>query len=165
MTTWNSAVTYRHERQADPSAVFEALEALEAYGAVASVSRNNDGGTIQLTYDHDGTLVQAVETAAELVRGAIPEGINGVEIVAVSTQTEEAFEAGLAEPVLPEMVGYAEIAELAGVTRQRAHQLAHADDFPPPAISTKQGPLMRKAAVTEWLAKRDRRPGRRKVNA
>ena len=91
----------------------------------------------------------------------VPDGA----LIAIDAKTEDAHNAEMTGPQWPEVVGYAEIADMAGVSRQRAHQLAHMPGFPPAVITTAQGPLMRKTAVAAWLATRDTRPGRRKASA
>jgi hypothetical protein len=61
----------------------------------------------------------------------------------------------------PELIGYAAIGRLAGVTRQRARELAQRPGFPDPAVrSDHTGPLFDQAAVERWLAAWDRQTGR-----
>lgn len=66
---------------------------------------------------------------------------------------------------IPELVGYAEIATIAGVSRQRARELSGKPGFPPPAVVTASGPLRVKADVERWLASWDRSPGRPRTTA
>jgi hypothetical protein len=61
---------------------------------------------------------------------------------------------------IPEMVGYAAIATMAAVSRQRARELSGKPGFPPPAVTTASGPLRVKADVELWLSSWDRTPGR-----
>src|SRR5688572_7974468 len=65
-----------------------------------------------------------------------------------------------------ELVGVAEIAELLGVSRPRAHQLIEAyDDFPKPVSDLSVGRVWARAAVELWVALHpDRRPGRPAAN-
>lgn len=63
----------------------------------------------------------------------------------------------LHDPLYPEVVGYAEIARLAGVTRQRARMFPKIVDFPKPVIETAQGALYTKSAIEAWLERRTRR--------
>ena len=60
----------------------------------------------------------------------------------------------------PKLAGLAEIAELHGVSRQRATQLTRHPDFPKPVARLAMGPVWREAEVIEF---RDtpRKPGRR----
>lgn len=47
-------------------------------------------------------------------------------------------------------MGITEIAELLGVTRQRAHQLAGSHGFPEPIARLAQGPVWEAAKVETW---------------
>lgn len=60
----------------------------------------------------------------------------------------------------PKLAGLAEIAGLAGVSRQRAGQLAAHPDFPEPVARLAMGPVWREADVKKFLAT-PRKPGRR----
>ena len=51
------------------------------------------------------------------------------------------------------LVGIYEIAQMLGVTRQRAHALADRDDFPRPALRLHMGRVWRTAEVERWIAK------------
>ena len=52
----------------------------------------------------------------------------------------------------PKLAGLAEIASLAGVSRQRAGQLAAHPDFPQPVQRLAMGPVWREADVQAFLA-------------
>jgi len=60
----------------------------------------------------------------------------------------------------PKLAGLAEVASLAGVSRQRAGQLASHPDFPKPVDRLAMGPVWREADVMKFLAM-PRPPGRR----
>ena len=60
----------------------------------------------------------------------------------------------------PKLAGLAEVASLAGVSRQRAGQLASHPDFPEPVDRLAMGPVWIEADVAKFLAT-ERRPGRR----
>ena len=67
----------------------------------------------------------------------------------------------LAEPAIPPLVGYAEIAEMAGVSRQRARELPNLPDFPPAVTETSsKGPLRVRSQVANWIQGWERRAGR-----
>jgi len=60
-----------------------------------------------------------------------------------------------------ELVGYAQIARILGVSRQRARQVAQtAEGFPQVAVMVVSGPQYDRAEVETWAATRERRPGR-----
>lgn len=86
----------------------------------------------------------------------------GLELDVTSVRAEDARTraAGAVATPYPPVVGYAEIAQIAGVSRQRAWQLARNTGFPPPVLDTGYGPLYDERAVRAWLAARDPRPGR-----
>jgi len=60
------------------------------------------------------------------------------------------------------LVGMAEIAEMLGVTRQRADQLTRAyADFPKPEAELSAGRVWKRAAIERWIrAHPVRKPGR-----
>jgi prophage regulatory protein len=62
--------------------------------------------------------------------------------------------------VFPKLAGLAEIAGLAGVSRQRAAQLAAHPDFPEPVQRLAMGPVWLEADAAMFLAT-PRQPGRR----
>jgi len=64
----------------------------------------------------------------------------------------------------PKLAGLAEVASLAGVSRQRAGQLAAHPDFPEPVQRLAMGPVWREADVVKFLAT-PRKPGRRPIGA
>lgn len=67
------------------------------------------------------------------------------------------------EPLFPKVVGYAEIARMTGVSRQRAAMFPKIATFPKPVIETSQGPLYSEHAVAAWAAKRGVKAGRPKT--
>jgi len=71
----------------------------------------------------------------------------------------------LVTPVIPDLVSYAEIAEIAGVSRQRARQFADIEGFPKPVVETAAGPLRLKASVEAWVERRNTKPGRPRKTA
>lgn len=82
-------------------------------------------------------------------------------LIGLDVETWEATDAAADEPNFPELVGAAEVGELLGVTRQRVHQLhTQRDDFPPPIVQLRMGPLWLKSAVEVWAETWERRPGR-----
>ena len=148
---WVSRVGFTHEK-ADLEHLVDALDALADFSAVGSSRRDGFGGSIQLTVKA-GSLTKATGKAINLVEDALGY-LAGVEIVSVETMTEQAFERSLEAPMLPELVGMSDIAEMAGISRQRVHQLAGSPGFPTPVAATRQGPLMTKIAAERWVQSR-----------
>jgi predicted DNA-binding transcriptional regulator AlpA len=63
-------------------------------------------------------------------------------------------------PVFPEFVGVSEVAELLGVSKQRAWTLARRPDFPSPARVLKATPVWLKRSITAWREQWERKSGR-----
>ena len=91
---------------------------------------------------------------------AVVEVCGDVTVTGLEARQEGEFFAGLDRPLFPPVVGYAEIAEAAGVSRQRIRQLAGTAGFPVPVIETTQGPLFPKAAAEQWARTRQPKAGR-----
>ena len=101
------------------------------------------------------TLRKATAAALELVEGATGEKASGIEVLDVATHDHR-----LEQPTIPDLVGYAEIADLLGVTQQRARQLADLAGFPAPAVVVRAGPLRVRSQVEGWAATWERKVGR-----
>ena len=162
MTTWHVTVSLASPKPLPEDMPFDVMADLAQQGAAMSVSRDMTGGSVTLTVDSDSAADACLDSIT-LVSEAMIANHASVEVTGVSAQTDADFEEELVAPLFPEVVGYAEIAEMAGVSRQRAHQFTRMAGFPPAVITTAQGPLMRKTAVAAWLGRRDARPGRRPV--
>lgn len=67
--------------------------------------------------------------------------------------------ADLAEP-FPEIATLSEIAEMLGVTRQRAQQMSKETDFPHPVARTKSGPVYAVQEIEPIVVARQRNTGR-----
>jgi hypothetical protein len=93
------------------------------------------------------TALRAVEVAA----ASVPTGVQVLPTAEYDRRS--------AQPSLPELVGYAEVADMAGVSRQRARQLARLPGFPAAVVETRSGPLRVRSQVETWLT-RERKPGR-----
>ncbi len=65
-----------------------------------------------------------------------------------------------APPVFPEFVGVSEVAEMLGVSKQRAWTLARRPDFPSPARVLKATPVWLKRSITAWREQWERKSGR-----
>lgn len=104
------------------------------------------------------TLRQAVSTALQRVETA-GEG-SGIKAASVRALTQAAAEERLRQPLVPPLVGHADIAEMLAVSRQRAAQLAARDDFPPAVAQIKAGPLRLRSQVEAWAKGWERKGGR-----
>lgn len=124
------------------------------------------GRRIEATFTVEaGTLRQAITSALAVIdtgaravgRRVVPAGIEVLD-------AGEA-ERRLAEPTIPELVGHREVADMAGVSPQRAAQLTQLDGFPPAVVTVAAGPLRVRSQVETWIARWDRTPGRRPRSA
>lgn len=81
-------------------------------------------------------------------------------IVRVSAITDDELEAAFARPAFPQLVGIREIAELLGVTPQRASTLCRSSSFPVPVAELRAGPIWMAHSVRLFLEEWKRLPGR-----
>lgn len=109
---------------------------------------------VNLTVE-EASLRQAIATALRRVEDATGVKASGVEAIPRHQVARR-----LERPAFPELVGTHEIAEILGVTRQRAAKIAEQPGFPGPVITTKNGSLRVRAAVEAWAENTPRRPGR-----
>jgi hypothetical protein len=137
---------------------FDVLDALSAYSAAMSTDRDRRGGSVSFTVDAPNAAgtVPIIEEVTTTIRSMLGD----VDVVRVDVMTEQARKAANENPSIPPLVGYAEIADLAGVSRQRARELAHLDGFPVAVVETAAGPLRVKEAVESWIQNWNRKPGR-----
>lgn len=156
MRTWHVNVSFISETPFTEEAAFTVTDELEDLAAVMSVSRAFTSGSTALTINAE-TITEAGEQATRRTAQALTCAGIDASIVAVLTQTEDELDREIQRPVYPEVVGYAEIARLAGVSRQRARQFADIETFPAPVIETAQGPLYDQHAITHWLENRKTR--------
>jgi len=137
---------------------FDVLDVLSPFAAAMSTSPDRSSGGLSLTMEatHVTEMVSCIHEALDSVRDLL----GSIEVIRVDLMTEEVRQARNAAPSIPTLVGYSEIADLAGVSRQRAREIANLDGFPIPVVETASGPLRVKEAVESWLNQWDRRPGR-----
>ena len=79
-----------------------------------------------------------------------------LEIELVEIKTTERQDRDLEVSNLPELVGLAEIADMAGTTRQRVFQMTANRGFPFPVMELRSGRLWNKAAIESYLGNRRR---------
>lgn len=136
-------------------AAFDVLEALAPYAGQVSIHPASNRVGASLTV-HASSATEAVATASTIVTSTFP----AASVVQLDVMTEEVREDRNSRPIIPELVGFAEIAEMAGVSRQRARTIAQRSDFPAAVVETAAGPLRVKAAVDHWLTTWTRKAGR-----
>ena len=107
------------------------------------------------------TSRQAAIRGIQLFQDAIDQArLPPAALVAHDVKTFVELEAELAEPNLPEMVGVAGVAEMLGVTKQRASQLANSDRFPRPVAELNSGRVWLRASIESFNRRWTRKPGR-----
>ena len=156
--TWSARVDWADECTDDQLADIAELLA----GYEGALTTNSAAGRVsaQLTV-HATTLRQAIDTSLAVVRDAVHQARGRFTPVRVDVVDEATFRTELTEPFIPPLVGYAEIAEMAGVSRQRARELPNLPDFPPAVTETSsKGPLRVRSQVATWIQRWQRRTGR-----
>lgn len=151
MTSWTARVEWTPSRPPTGAELGDILDRLAHYSPSVSAhqARSADGATetwaacISL---QEGSLRKVTALAMALVERATGERATGVEVLRTSEQDRR-----VGEHSIPELVGYAEIAAMAGVSRQRARQLADLQSFPAAVARTQAGPLWDKAQVEAWI--------------
>lgn len=103
------------------------------------------------------SVSKAVDAAVKRLAALLPDWT----VIAADAMTEARHAEALEAPLVPELVGVSEVAKIAGVSRQRAHQLAAGETFPSPVATLAAGPVWRAAAVRAW-AEQPRASGRPK---
>ena len=109
------------------------------------------------------TAVQALDAAIKAVTMAALEAGASTTVVGVELTTEEELERLNATPLIPELCGLGEVAEILGISSQRASQLARLNgSFPPAVARLKSGPVFITWQVEAFRDRWTRRPGRPK---
>lgn len=157
MPTYRVDIDVLTNRDPEPDELDVLLTGLQDFGAAISTRDTHLGLTLSVSSED---ILGATHAGLDLLTQGLPDGLRAVSTERVEAATEQARAKELAEPVIPPLVGYAEIAEIAGVSRQRARQLAEQPGFPVPVTKTAAGPLRVRAAVEDWAATRRTKPGR-----
>ncbi|WP_343030206.1 hypothetical protein [Bifidobacterium canis] len=154
MSAWRIAIVFTSEENLAEETVLSAVSELGEYGATATSDMGCASHSVTLTVD----AVNAID-AVDIADGIIRQAFQGHDLTVVGVEavrSDASIEvAGLFQ--YPEVVGYAEIARMAGVSRQRARMFPEIKDFPKPVIRLKQGALYQRSAIEHWLASRIRK--------
>lgn len=163
MTTWHAEV----RADAGPARLSdEQIDKITA-GLPGFPVLRHDAGTGQLALRFQveaGTIREAAGAAFDAAYGALQAAYGDAPpLTQLRVLTEADLGAELGPPA--DIIGYAEIGDLLGVTRQRAQQIAtrHAD-FPRPVATPLAGTFYDRAAVLafrqRWPRRRTGRPAR-----
>ncbi|WIE77508.1 hypothetical protein [Curtobacterium sp. MCSS17_016] len=154
-TNWYVDVEVSTKQTLHADNAFDVLEALVPHAGQISLHPEGNRVGISLTVEAD-SATSAVTTASKIVSDTLPSA----SIIQLDVMTEQVRSDRNNSPTIPELVGFAEIADMAGVSRQRARTIAQREDFPVAVVETAAGPLRVKAAVEKWLSSWSRKPGR-----
>ena len=141
--------------------LFDVSEKLADHGATVSSTTANDRISVTLSIDTATDGITATEQARWLVHDAMEKhGLLGWHQVRYETMTFAEHDALLEQPQLPELVGVAEIADILGVSRQRASELQTRAGFPAPIAVLRSGPVWARPSLNRFIEGWARTPGR-----
>lgn len=104
---------------------------------------------------------KAVDVAVGNCHEAVTKaGLPTWPIATVLAQTPEALDIELSTPLYPSIVGVTELAEMLGVSKQRASELARSQSFPAPLTELASGPIWIQSNVRHFCETWERKPGR-----
>lgn len=149
-TTWVGRIEYDTDLSADDTQKL-------ASTANATVT---DGRLTLVLNTEAGTCKQATEEILRVARDTIQAAGLRMQPAGLHVQTRADFDRGVIRPPLPTLVGYAEIAKILVVSRQRARIVAERPDFPAVASQTSAGPLYSREQVEAFNRTWERRAGR-----
>ncbi len=158
-TEWSVSLGFGHQVPAKDLAdrVDDLLEAMAPYHAAASYDAH--GITVQFTIEapsHGAAMEQGSVALDEALGKA---GIENAGIFVAQAQTMEHLAAEQEQSNMPELIGVTELAQLLGVTRQRASELARTGSgFPRPLRFLASGPVWDKATIMRYVDRWERRP-------
>src|SRR5881397_2705980 len=103
---------------------------------VPAVSYGHGSITVRFNVEA-GSAREAVDRALDAFGTACP----AMEVFRIEAQTVQGLEQELGMADRPELIGVAELAELLGVSKQRASELARGAGFPAPLAVLAAGPV------------------------
>jgi hypothetical protein len=151
---WSVAIEAHGDyRREDDDLADEILEKLA--GRDPSVSSGH--GVLNIRFD---VVADGAEPAFFQAWQLVQELLPNIEPDRFYLETVEDQERHLMESNAPDLLGVAEVAELLGVTKQRASDLARSDDFPSPIATLRAGPIWRRSQLARFVGGWSRQPGR-----
>jgi hypothetical protein len=107
----------------------------------------------------DGPTPAVAEATEVFAKAAANVGLPAWKMVELEAQTMTELERQNAETNFPELLGVGELAQLLGVTRQRASALAKSKNFPAPVAALRAGPVWTGPSVRRFVREWRRRVG------
>lgn len=160
MSEWSVFVAAASGRRLKEASIDAFLDALTPHAGVVGADLTRHAYDARFSVDA-GDPIDAATRAVEIFRACAREAeLPDAPIVRVEVMTAAELDRELARPAFPELVGIGEIAELLGVTRQRASAVQTNREFPAPVAQLKSGPVWTRSSIGHFLESWQRRPGR-----
>jgi hypothetical protein len=143
--------------------VDDLLDALVGHGA--TIAAGDRRWSVTLSVHDDVPAPKAAMLALTYVQRAAARCLGTAapalgQMITMSAITFAEQDRLLDEPAFPKLVGIAEIAELLGVSRQRASELQTRPGFPAAVAKLKSGPVWRKGDLSRFADTWERKSGR-----
>ncbi len=170
MTGWTVSIEAMGEHPAPArswtTCLGEMVEALLDHGGSVSGTTDRTRYGATLSIDPADSPRSAIEVALhEFAVAARRAELPDWPVVKVEALTHAELDAELASPLVPELVGVSEVAELLGVSRQRASDLQNRHGFPDPVAILASGPVWMRKQLNSFTSTWDRKPGRPRRDA
>ena len=157
-------ITFEATGEGEPPRADDLDALLQVLGPDATVLGSPEMGppryAAEITVDAD-SVFSAVSTAGTAFAKAVSKtGLPRWPVTRAFALTDAELDAELGRPNFPELVGIREIAELLGITPQRASTLCRSKSFPLPVAELRAGPVWTAPAVRRFVDEWKRQPGR-----
>jgi hypothetical protein len=136
------------------------LAQLAGRGVAVASAPGPDTYSARLSVDVPTALHAIARVVEVLRRAAAVAGTPEWPVVHAQATAADELDRQPAPPDIPELVGTSEIAAILGVSRQRAHALAHRDDFPEPIARLASGSVWTRPSIERFVESWKRKPGR-----
>jgi hypothetical protein len=133
--------------------VDEFIELMQEYGGTVSIGEGGYGATFSIRErDGAGSCLSAAEAGQDAIfRAAKQAGLPIIPLRVLDVRTFAVHDVELEQPAIPELVSVSEIADILGVSRQRAHQLTKRPDFPEPIARLGAGPVWTRPSLNLFV--------------
>ena len=146
---WYADIDFKFNKNLPMDAELEALEILLDASPAISVEPSRRGAGVSLALAVS-SAEEATMQGLALLQATTPVW-GEIQVTSIRVVNEDARRVELLEPSFPELVGIAEIADIAGVSRTRARELTFKSGFPAVVVETSAGALRTKASVQVWV--------------
>lgn len=142
----------------DDPAIDRFLEALDGWGGAVSAGAN--GWSARIAVEARNVTDAITDATCVVGENAKKAGLPKWPVLRVEALEWAQFEAELAKPNFPDIIGTTEVAELLGVSRQRLHELRTQGRFPEPMTVLAASPIWMRPTVEAFLEAWPRKGGR-----